>query len=192
MSAELAKEKVLLHSCCGPCSTACIERILPDYDVTIFYYNPNITELEEYEKRKENQMLFINEFNSKNETLDKVSFIEGEYLPDDFFEVASGYSNEPEGGKRCTECFKLRLEATAQKAKKLGIPIFGTTLTVSPHKNYPLISSIGNDLAVKYGLEFLDIDFKKKDGFKRSIELSKEYGLYRQDYCGCQYSKWHD
>ncbi len=192
MSAELIKKKVLLHSCCGPCSTACIERILPEYDITIYYYNPNITDGEEYEKRKENQIIFIEEFNKKNEAFCKVDFVEGEYLPDDFYEVASGFSNEPEGGERCTECFKLRLESTAQKAKELGIPIFGTTLTVSPHKNYPLISSIGIELAEKYGLEFLDIDFKKKEGFKRSIELSKEYGLYRQDYCGCEYSKWHD
>ena len=187
---QTQKKTVLLHSCCGPCSTACIERLLPDYKVTIFFYNPNITDRDEYEKRKAAQIQFIDAYNEHLPEEDKVSFIEGEYLPEDFFEVCSGYSNEPEGGKRCEKCFWLRLERTAVAALKTGNELFGTTLTVSPHKNYPLISAIGCELATKYGLEFLDIDFKKKAGFQRSIELSKEYGLYRQNYCGCEYSKW--
>lgn len=191
MQTKVEKKHVLLHSCCGPCSTACIERLLPDYKITVFFYNPNITDAEEYQRRKEAQIHFIEEFNRSAGDEEKVEFIEGEYLPEDFYKVCAGYSNEPEGGLRCTECFKLRMERAAQVALKTGNPLFGTTLTVSPHKNYPLISSIGRALAGLYGLEFLDVDFKKKNGFQRSIELSKEYGLYRQNYCGCEYSKWY-
>lgn len=186
------KRRILLHSCCGPCSTACIERLLPDYNVTIFYYNPNITDRDEYEKRKANQIKFIEAFNEDVPEEDRVIFIEGEYLPEDFFDVAKGLEDCPEGGERCTECFKLRLDRTAKAATVMGYPIFGTTLTVSPHKNYQLISAIGTELADVYELEFLDMDFKKKAGFQRSIELSKKYELYRQNYCGCEFSKWED
>jgi predicted adenine nucleotide alpha hydrolase (AANH) superfamily ATPase len=186
------KRRILLHSCCGPCSTACIERLLPDYKVTIFYYNPNITDRDEYEKRKANQIKFIEAFNEDVPEEDKVIFIEGEYLPEDFFDVAKGLEDRPEGGERCTECFKLRLDRTAKAATVMGYPIFGTTLTVSPHKNYQLISAIGTQLADIYEREFLDMDFKKKAGFQRSIELSKKYELYRQNYCGCEFSKWED
>ncbi len=188
----LAKRRVLLHSCCGPCSTACIERLLPDYKVTVFFYNPNITDPEEYEKRKANQIKFIEAFNEEVPEEDRVVFIEGEYLPEDFFDVAKGLEDCPEGGDRCTECFKLRLDRTARAALAMGYPIFGTTLTVSPHKNYQLISAIGTELGEVFGLEFLDMDFKKKAGFQRSIELSKKYELYRQNYCGCEFSKWED
>ena len=187
---KVSKNRLLLHSCCGPCSTACIERLLPDYNVTVFFYNPNITDREEYEKRKEAQLKFINLYNEKLSDKDKIQFIEGEYLPDEFYDVASEYASEPEGGVRCTECFKLRLERTAQAALRTGNTVFGTTLTVSPHKNYNLISAIGWELSVKYNLEFLDMDFKKKAGFQRSIQMSKEYGLYRQNYCGCEFSKY--
>lgn len=186
------KRRILLHSCCGPCSTACIERLIPDYKVTIFYYNPNITDPDEYEKRKANQIKFIEAYNEDIPEDDKVVFIEGEYLPEDFFDVAKGLEDCPEGGDRCTECFKLRLDRTAKAATVMGYPIFGTTLTVSPHKNYQLISAIGTQLAEIYELEFLDMDFKKKAGFQRSIELSKKYELYRQNYCGCEFSKWED
>lgn len=187
---KTTKNRLLLHSCCGPCSTACIERVLPDYKVSIFFYNPCITDQEEYEKRKEAQIKFLNAFNENLEEEDKVEFIEGEYLPEEFFEVAASYADEPEGGLRCTECFKLRLERTARAALRMGYHIFGTTLTVSPHKNYNLISAIGCELGNKYNLEFLDIDFKKKAGFQRSIQMSKEYELYRQNYCGCEFSKY--
>ena len=187
---KVSKNRLLLHSCCGPCSTACIERLLPDYNVTVFFYNPNITDREEYEKRKEAQLKFINLYNEKLSDKDKIQFIEGEYLPEEFYDVASEYASEPEGGVRCTECFKLRLERTAQAALRTGNTVFGTTLTVSPHKNYNLISAIGWELSVKYNLEFLDMDFKKKAGFQRSIHMSKEYGLYRQNYCGCEFSKY--
>lgn len=187
---KVSKNRLLLHSCCGPCSTACIERLLPDYNVTVFFYNPNITDREEYEKRKEAQLKFINLYNEKLSDKDKIQFIEGEYLPEEFYDVASEYASEPEGGVRCTECFKLRLERTAQAALRTGNTVFGTTLTVSPHKNYNLISAIGWEFSVKYNLEFLDMDFKKKAGFQRSIQMSKEYGLYRQNYCGCEFSKY--
>ena len=187
---KVSKNRLLLHSCCGPCSTACIERLLPDYNVTVFFYNPNITDREEYEKRKEAQLKFINLYNEKLSDKDKIQFIEGEYLPEEFYDVASEYASEPEGGVRCTECFKLRLERTAQAALRTGNTVFGTTLTVSPHKNYNLISAIGWELSVKYNLELLDMDFKKKAGFQRSIQMSKEYGLYRQNYCGCEFSKY--
>ena len=187
---KVSKNRLLLHSCCGPCSTACIERLLPDYNVTVFFYNPNITDREEYEKRKEAQLKFINLYNEKLSDKDKIQFIEGEYLPEEFYDVAAEYASEPEGGVRCTECFKLRLERTAQAALRTGNTVFGTTLTVSPHKNYNLISAIGWELSVKYNLEFLDMDFKKKAGFQRSIQMSKEYGLYRQNYCGCEFSKY--
>lgn len=184
----VTKNRLLLHSCCGPCSTACIERLIPDYKITVFFYNPNITDKEEYEKRKESQIRFINLYNEKLQE-DKIEFIEGEYVTDEFYKVASDFASEPEGGARCTECFKLRLERTAQAALRTGNNLFGTTLTVSPHKNYNLVSAIGCELAHKYGLEFLDVDFKKKAGFQRSIQMSKEYGLYRQNYCGCEFSK---
>ena len=190
VQAEIRKNRLLLHSCCGPCSTACIERVLADYKVSIFFYNPCITDKEEYEKRKDAQIKFLNAFNENLPEEDKVEFIEGEYLPEEFFEVAAEYADEPEGGLRCTECFKLRLDRTARAALKMGYDIFGTTLTVSPHKNYNLISAIGCEIGSKYNIEFLDIDFKKKAGFQRSIQMSKEYELYRQNYCGCEFSKY--
>ena len=188
---KIDKKHLLLHSCCGPCSTACIERLLPDYRITIFFYNPNVTDAEEYARRKEAQIQFLTAYNERLPEEDRVQFIEGEYLPEDFYQACGALAGEPEGGRRCTECFRLRMDRTAQVARKTGHPLFGTTLTVSPHKNYPLISAIGSELARVYDLEFLDVDFKKKAGFQRSIELSKEYGLYRQNYCGCEYSMRH-
>lgn len=185
------RPKLMMHSCCGPCSTAVIERLLGEYDITIFFYNPNITDAEEYAKRRDTQIEFIEAFNEKVNPEDKVTFLEGEYFPAEFFSAAKGLEDEPEGGARCTECFKLRLERTAAQAKLMGYDYFGTTLTVSPHKNYPLISEIGNEISASYGLAFLDMDFKKKAGYQRSVALSKEYGLYRQNYCGCGFSKWY-
>ena len=189
LETKVAKKGILLHSCCGPCSTTCIERLAENYKVTVFFYNPNITDREEYEKRKETQIKFIDLFNKDRVEEDKVNFIEGEYLPEDFFKASCGLESEPEGGARCIECFKLRLDRTGQVAYKTGNQIFGTTLTVSPHKNYLIISAIGAEIAKTYNIEFLDMDFKKKAGYQRSIELSKEYGLYRQNYCGCIFSK---
>lgn len=186
---RVTKNNLLLHSCCGPCSTACIERLRDTYKITVFFYNPNITDREEYEKRKAAQIKFIQMYNRTLPQEDKIEFIEGEYLTEEFYNVALGLENEPEGGARCTECFRFRLERTAQAALRTENNIFGTTLTVSPHKNYNLVSAIGCELANKYHLEFLDMDFKKKAGFQRSIQMSKEYELYRQNYCGCEFSK---
>ncbi len=183
------KPSLLLHSCCGPCSTAVIERLAGDYQITVFFYNPCITDQEEYQRRKSAQIAFIKKYNESLPPKDPVSFQEGPYDTKNFYAAAAGLEDEPEGGKRCLKCFQQRLEKTAETCRMTGCDYFGTTLTVSPHKNYELISSIGRKLAVKYRLSFLDEDFKKKDGFKRSIELSKQYDLYRQNYCGCEYSK---
>ena len=186
---NVMRPALLLHSCCGPCSTAVIERLASDYDITVFFYNPCITDIDEYEKRKENQIRFIEAFNLNLGGRRKIHFMEGEYEPDKYYQLVAGYSNDPEGGRRCSICFQMRLEKTAKMAKGKGYRLFATTLTVSPHKNYPQISAIGKELETKYGIEFLDMDFKKKAGFQRSIQLSKEYGLYRQNYCGCEFSK---
>lgn len=188
---EIKTEKLglLLHSCCGPCSTSVIERLVREYKITVFFYNPNITDREEYLKRKENQIKFIENYNQNINQVDTIAFLEGPYDSETFLVAAKGLESEPEGGKRCTECFKIRLEKTAETAKMTGNDCFATTLTVSPHKNGALIHKIGMDLAIRYGLTYLAEDFKKKAGYQRSIELSKEFGLYRQHFCGCEYSK---
>lgn len=183
------KPSVLLHSCCGPCSTAVVERLTDEFEITVFFYNPCITDEDEYRRRKDAQVAFIETFNEKNIGNAKVSFKEGDYRPSEFFKATEGFEAEPEGGARCDICFRQRLEKTAECASLLGYDYFATTLTVSPHKSFCLISEIGRSIALRYGLSFLDRDFKKKDGFKRSIELSKTYQLYRQNYCGCKYSK---
>lgn len=186
MKNDICKDKpgVLLHSCCGPCSTACIERLTPDYKVTVFYYNPCITDHVEYEKRKNEQVRYLSEIDKNT----KIEFIEGDYDIQQYFDLIDGLEDEPEGGERCSVCFAQRLTATAELAVKMKIPFFTTTLTVSPHKNYGIISEIGKNCEVK-GVKFLPIDFKKKAGFQRSIELSKKHNLYRQNYCGCKFSK---
>lgn len=189
---EQQKPELFLHSCCGPCSTAVIERLIPDYDITVFFYNPNIDEREEYEKRKKTQLQFLTDYNRTLEEMPgacPVKFAEGDYEPKDFYRAAFGLENEPEGGARCVACFRLRLEETAKEAAARGFRLFTTTLTVSPHKNYPLISGIAKDIGQKAGVEFLDMDFKKKAGYQRSVALSKEYGLYRQRFCGCSFSR---
>lgn len=183
------KPKLLLHSCCGPCSTAVIERLAEKYDITLFFYNPNITDPGEYEKRKSAQLQFIQRYNQERPTEEPVKFLEGNYDVNRFYEVAKGLESEPEGGKRCEKCIELRLGETAEQAAGLSFDCFGTTLSVSPHKNYMLISQIGCGLASRVNIEYVDEDFKKKDGFQRSIELAKKYELYRQYYCGCEYSK---
>ncbi len=177
------KRKLLLHSCCAPCSTACIEALLPFFEITIFYYNPNITEKEEYEKRKNEQIRFIKEF------CNGVDFIEGEYNPQEFFAVAESLAEEKEGGKRCEECIKLRLNKTFCVAKTLQFDYFCSTLSVSPHKNAQFINKTGLEISKDASVKYLETDFKKNGGFLRSCTLSKEYGLYRQDFCGCVYSQ---
>lgn len=183
------KPALLLHSCCGPCSTSVIEQLAGEFVVTVYYYNPCITDEDEYIRRRSAQKEFIDSYNSKHPSGDPVRFIEGKYQPTSFLRLVEGLENEPEGGRRCTLCFEQRLEKTAETAQLHGFDYFTTTLSVSPHKDQSKISEIGRRIALKYGLTFLDRDFKKKDGFKRSIEMSKEYGLYRQNYCGCEFSK---
>lgn len=185
-----ALPQLLLHSCCGPCSTACIERLLGDYDITVYYYNPNIDDPEEYQRRKETQIRFLQQFNEEPGHPGRVSFMDAPYDPERFLEETRGLEEEPEGGRRCSVCFRMRLQKTAETASLLHYDVFGTTLTVSPHKDYATVSAIGKRLGALYGVSYLDANFKKKDGFKRSIELSKKYGLYRQNYCGCRFSKW--
>lgn len=173
--------KLLLHSCCGPCSSSVIERLRDYFDITVIYYNPNIEPKEEYEKRKSEQLRLLNEL--------EIKIMDIDYLNNEYHKKIKGYENEPENGLRCPLCFELRLDKTASKAKENNFDFFGTTLTVSPHKNSKIINEIGLKLEEKYGVKFLLSDFKKEDGYKRSIELSKKYDLYRQDYCGCLYSK---
>lgn len=177
--------RLLLHSCCAPCSSYCIEYLSRYFYVTVFYYNPNITEDSEYAKRVEEEKRFIKEFPAVN----KVEFIEGDYEPERFFEIAKGYEQCKEGAERCFRCYELRLEKTAKLAKELGFDYFTTTLTISPLKNSAKLNEIGFQLGEELGVPYLLSDFKKREGYKRSIELSREYGLYRQDYCGCIYSK---
>ena len=176
---------LLLHACCAPCSTACLERLANFFKVTIFYYNPNITDKNEYKKRIEEIKKLLTLINPKY----KVELLEGDYDPKVFLDMSKGLEMEPERGKRCYKCYELRLEETAKIASKLGFNNFCTTLTLSPHKNSDWINEIGEKLNKKYEANYLYSDFKKKEGYKRSIELSKKYDLYRQDYCGCIYSK---
>ena len=178
------KPRLLLHSCCGPCSSYCIEALIKHFDITVLWHNPNIQPKSEYDLRLTNQIKLIKEFEKQG----KLTLIEIPYDEQEFFSNIKGLEQEKEGGKRCTECFKLRLEQSAKIAKEQNFDYFTTTLTVSPHKNAPLINEIGFNLAEKYGVKFLPSDFKKKNGYKRSIELSKQFDLYRQDYCGCVFS----
>lgn len=188
MEKQMAKlhegDELLLHACCAPCSSAVLERLSNFFKITIFYYNPNITNKDEYHKRVLEVKKFISEFKTKY----AISFIEGKYDPDRFFAISKGLENEPERGKRCYKCYKLRLEETARVASSLGYRNFCTTLTLSPYKNSNWLNEIGSELNKKYESNYLYSDFKKKNGYKRSIELSHEYNLYRQDYCGCIFS----
>lgn len=174
------KPKLLLHSCCAPCSSATLKRVLEFFDVSVIYYNPNIYPQSEYEKRKSEQIKLLKTFD--------INFLDCDYNYQDFLSKVKGLENEIEGGKRCNKCFLIRLEYVAKKAKDLGFEYFGTTLTISPHKNEQIINQIGENLQNKYGVKYLFSDFKKKNGYLNSIKLSKEYNLYRQNYCGCEFS----
>lgn len=181
------KKRILLHSCCGPCSTAVIARLIADYSITVFYFNPNITDLKEYELRKAEQIRFLDEFCAA--TGERVEFIEGDYDPAVYYSAVKGLEQEPEGGLRCNACFKLRLEESVKQAKDGHFDCFDTTLSVSPHKNYGIISQIGYALSEAYDCEYVDGNYKKQDGFKISTDMSKDYALYRQHYCGCSFSE---
>lgn len=178
------KPTLLLHSCCAPCSSLCLERLTKYFSVTVFYYNPNITSKEEYLKRLNEQKEYCLKAYGKS-----VTVLEGEYNPSEFYLAISGRENDEERGLRCKLCYGLRIEKTAQYAKKLGFNYFTTTLSVSPHKNEQWINELLNEFSKKYGVECLFSDFKKDGGYLRSIELSKQYNLYRQNYCGCEFSK---
>lgn len=176
---------LLLHSCCAPCSSYVLEYLSNYFKITIFYYNPNISPKEEFDKRIEEQKRLINELPVKN----KVEFIEGKYDNDKYENSIKGLEQEKEGGSRCHICYRLRLEETAKIAKEKGFDYFTTTLSISPYKNAKVLNEIGEELGKIYNISYLYADFKKKNGYKRSIELSRIYNLYRQDYCGCEYSK---
>ena len=175
------KPKLLLHSCCAPCSTACIERLKDYFDLTVYYYNPNLDALEEFFLRAYEQRRLCLEWG--------IDCIIEEYDKQEFLSEVKGLENEPEGGARCVKCFSLRLRKTAEKAKEQGFEYFTTTLTVSPLKNAEIINSIGKTIENETGTKFLPTDFKKRSGYHRSIELSRELKLYRQNYCGCEFSK---
>lgn len=177
--------RLLLHSCCAPCSSHCIKTLTPYFAITVLYYNPNIEPIEEYEKRKEEEIRFIKEFPNQN----PLDILDCDYDNLLFHEKIKGLEKEREGGARCVKCYFLRLEKTAALAKELAYDYFGTTLTVSPLKSSQKLNEIGEYLEKEYAISYLYSDFKKKDGYKDSIALAKEYNLYRQDYCGCIYSK---
>lgn len=176
--------KLLIHSCCAPCSSYVLEYLSNYFAITIFYYNPNIYPEDEYRRRVKEQEDLIRAMNLKNSVL----FVEGDYEPRKYYDLVKGHEKDPEGGDRCFICYGMRLKEAAKAAKEGGYEYFTTTLTISPHKNAAKLNEIGEEVAALYGVLFLPSDFKKRNGYKRSIELSKEYGLYRQDYCGCVYS----
>ncbi len=176
--------KLLLHSCCAPCSSYTLEYLSQYFEITVFYYNPNIFPEEEYYKRVEEQQRFITQLPTKH----PVHFVEGAYDTERFYAMAKGLEQVPEGGERCFKCYELRLREAAKMAKEGNYDYFATTLTISPLKNAEKLNEIGEQLAKEYGVTHLPSDFKKRNGYKRSTELSAQYGLYRQDYCGCVYS----
>ena len=176
---------LMLHACCAPCSSYVLEYLSQFFSITIFYYNPNITEEQEYRKRVEEEKRLISKLPAKN----AISFIEGKYDPERFFEIAEGKEDIPEGGARCFDCYRLRIAETADIAKQHGFDYFTTTLSISPLKNAQKLNEIGAEEAERVGIPYLFSDFKKREGYKRSIQLSAQYNLYRQNYCGCIYSK---
>lgn len=176
--------RLLLHSCCAPCSSYVLEYLSRYFEITVFYYNPNIYPPEEFGKRVEEQKRLIAQLPAEH----PISFLDGPYEPERFYEMAKGLEQVPEGGERCFKCYRLRLTETAEMARAGKYDYFTTTLSISPLKNAEKLNEIGGQLAKDYGVDYLYSDFKKRNGYKRSTELSREYGLYRQDYCGCVFS----
>ena len=185
LSREGRRPSLLLHSCCAPCSSYVLEYLSEYFDITVFYYNPNIYPQEEYAERVREQQRLIGAMHLAH----PVHFLEGAYEPQRFYEMAEGYETCPEGGERCFKCYRLRLEEAARAAKDGGFDYFTTTLSISPLKNAGKLNEIGLELSEEWGVPYLTSDFKKKNGYKRSVELSEVYGLYRQDYCGCVFSR---
>lgn len=177
--------RLLLHSCCAPCSSYVLEYLSRYFSITVLYYNPNISPASEFEHRYEEQVRLIQAMPLQN----PVTCMMGRYDPTEFIAIAKGHEEDTEGGERCTACFRLRLEETAKLAKEQGYDFFTTTLSISPLKDAQRLNRIGGELAERYGVPYLFSDFKKREGYKRSIQLSADYGLYRQDYCGCAFSK---
>lgn len=180
-----SKPKLLLHCCCAPCSSYVFEYLVSYFNITALFYNPNISPKSEYDFRLNELKRLIFDMNLSQ----KINLIEKPYEPQEFKEISFGLENCPEGSFRCFKCYYLRLQKTAEIAQKLNFDYFTTTLTISPYKNADKLNEIGAKFALEYGVEYLFSDFKKKDGYKRSIELSKKYNLYRQNYCGCEFSK---
>ena len=184
---RISRPKLFLHSCCAPCSSYCLMYLAQYFDIIDFYYNPNIAPKEEHDKRALELKRLVGTL--KEEYGYNIEFIEGEYEPEKFYEMAKGLEDIPEGGERCFKCYKLRMEEAARLAREMGADYFTTTLSISPLKNATKINEIGEELAEIYGVRHLPSDFKKREGYKKSVELSKKYELYRQNYCGCIYSK---
>ena len=185
LKADGRTQRLLLHSCCAPCSSYVLEYLSEFFYITDFYYNPNISPADEYRKRVNEMQRLIREMPMKH----PVEFVEGIYDPDRFYEMAKGKEDIPEGGERCFECFEMRLREAAREAVRLHMDYFTTSLSISPLKDAQKLNEIGIRLGKEYGIPYLASDFKKKNGFRRSTELSREYNLYRQNYCGCVYSK---
>ncbi len=177
--------RLLLHACCAPCSSAVLEYLSQYFAITLLYYNPNIAPLEEYQKREAELRRLVSQMKFTH----PVELLPCQYDGQAFVQAARGLEGEPEGGKRCEACFRLRLRYAAQEAARLRFDYYTTTLSISPMKNAPLLNQLGEEIGREFGVAHLPSDFKKKDGYKRSVQLSKEYDLYRQDYCGCAFSK---
>ncbi len=186
MDEQSAEKSILLHACCAPCCSAVLERLCPYHRVTVYYYNPNITEPEEYGLRLAELERFLSEFEQRSGY--HVDLIKGEYQPSEYFEAVRGLEAEPEGGRRCDVCFAMRLESTARLAAELGFDCFDSSLSISPLKNYDKLCAAGAKAQQDSGVEYLAGNYKKKNGYGRSVQMSAEYGLYRQDYCGCIFS----
>lgn len=184
LSAAGIRPRLLLHSCCAPCSSYVLEYLSRHFAITVFYYDPNISPAEEFYRRSAEQQRLIREMPLSS----PVEFVEGRYEPERFFAIATGHETDPEGGARCRACYRLRLTETAALAAAQGFAYFTTTLSISPLKNAAALNAIGRELAAEYGVPYLFSDFKKHDGYKRSCVLSREYDLYRQNYCGCVFS----
>ncbi|WP_338434083.1 epoxyqueuosine reductase QueH [Ligilactobacillus saerimneri] len=180
------RPRILMHSCCAPCSTYTLEYLTQYADVMIYFANSNIHPRDEYLRRKYVQQKFIHDFNAQ--TGNKVQFIAAPYQPQEYFEQVRGLQDEPEGGARCRVCYNYRLDLVAQKAVELGFDYFGSTLTISPHKNSQVINSVGIDIQELYDTQYLPSDFKKNNGYRRSVEMCHEYDIYRQCYCGCVFA----
>lgn len=191
LDGQAKKPSLLLHSCCAPCSSYVLEYLRQYFCITVFYYNPNIYPAEEYDEREREQKRLIREMNAAPEA-GRICFAAGEYRPEQFFFAVRGLEKESEGGSRCTECFRLRLFETAKRAREEGFDYFTTTLTLSPLKDAERLNRLGEEAASEFHVPFLHSDFKKKNGYQRSLELSREYGLYRQNYCGCVFSRRED